>query len=134
MAQTDIQILLTGGRVINNWPCYEPHGELSGSVIITPGNDLNCQHVLARLKWHTEGRGDRAEKVVAEQDLFQGHLSAGQPQHFDFHFALPGEPWSYAGHYLSIVWEVEVEIDLPLAFNPKRLERFVLAPLTRGGS
>ena len=80
------------------------------------------------LRWHTEGRGDRDRAVIEDLDLFQGILRAGSPIFYSFHFKLPEHPWSYAGHYVNIVWEIETSIDLALARDPQATHPFVLAP------
>lgn len=131
MAQTDIRIRLDGGEIINNHFYYAPGDELYGAVTIVPAGDLKCNNIFVRLQWHTEGRGQQDSARVAEAVLFQGRLAAGQPQTFDFRFTLPLEPWSYAGHHINIIWEVAVEIDLPLARNLHHTERFILAPPQR---
>ena len=55
-------------------------------------------------------------------------LRAGTPVHYSFRFTLPNGPWSYAGHYVNIIWEVDVSIDLALARDLRDQQPFVLAP------
>ena len=128
MAPADIQLTLDGGENAGDWRRYEPGGEVSGAASITPASDIRCNHLYARLAWHTEGRGDRDTGKAAEVDLFQGMLPAGQTRTFSFQFRAPKEPWSYSGHYINIVWEVVVEIDVPMALDVRRAERFILFP------
>ena len=82
---------------------------------------------LDRVARHTEGRGDKDEGVGAEQDLFQGELRANTPAYYRYHLKLPQEPWSYAGRYVNIIWEVEASIDLAWARDPKMAERIIMA-------
>jgi hypothetical protein len=105
-----------------------PGSPLEGSVTITPAADLACQNVFIRLRWHTEGRGTRDQKTAAESSLFQGVLPANQPAVFAFRFTAPVEPWSYQGRHVNIVWELEADIDLPMALNPKSRFAIVLRP------
>ena len=128
MARAEIEITLRGGRQEGNVLHYEPGEVLQGSVQVTPDSDINCKHLYARLIWRTEGRGDTDKGKAAELDLFQGQLRAGTPTYHTFHFTLPQEPWSYAGYYINIIWEVEAVVDVPWAVDPKQSQPFVLAP------
>jgi hypothetical protein len=77
------------------------------------------------LMWRTEGRGERDREHIDELDVYQGVLRPG-PSHFSFHFNLPDAPWSYAGHYIQIVWGIEVVLDVRWARDPKAFEPFIL--------
>ncbi len=112
-------------------PVYLPGESISGSIQITPQDALKCRHLYTRLCWHTEGRGDTDKQVIAEQDLHQGELRAGVPFYSRFQFRLPSQPWSYSGHYVNIIWEVEVVIDLAMTRDPREGLRFILAPSAR---
>lgn len=128
MSPASFQIEIREGEQEGELVRFRPGERLQGSVRITPDEDLQARHVFARLRWHTEGRGDRDEAVIAEEDLYQGMLRAGTPVHYSFRFTLPNGPWSYAGHYVNIVWEVDVSIDLALARDLRDQQPFVLAP------
>ncbi len=105
-----------------------PGEVVQGTVRITPEKDINCRHLFARLQWRTEGRGDEDKAIVAEQDLYQGTLSAGMPRHHSFHLRLPDQPWSYVGQLIRIVWEVEVSIDVAFARDPRAAVQFAMRP------
>ena len=128
MSSAKFEIDIRGGEVHGSLVRFRPGETLQGSVRITPIGDLQTRHVCVRLKWHTEGRGDRDQAVIAEQDMFQGLLRDGTPTYYSFHFRLPDQPWSYAGHYVNIIWEIEVSVDLALARDPRAQRVFVLAP------
>lgn len=128
MAQAQIEITLRGDESDGGLNLYEPRGVFQGSVQIITDSDVDCRHLYARLLWHTEGRGDSDRGVVDELDLFQGQLTAGSPTYHTFHFTLPQEPWSYAGYYINIIWEVEVVVDVPWRRDLKAQEQFILAP------
>jgi hypothetical protein len=134
MARANFQITLDGGEYDGNWLRFEPGSSVQGSVQIVPDSDLRANHVWIRLQWHTEGRGDRDQGRVAEIDAFQGVLTAQTPVRYGFNFALPREPWSYAGHYINIVWEVVAEIDVPMAPDLRQSQLFILAPSRRPGA
>lgn len=128
MTKADIDITIRGGEVEGEFMRFRPSETLQGSVQVTPQRDMNCRHLFARLLWQTEGRGDRDRGVVGEMDLCQGMLQAGVSRHHSFQFRLPQEPWSYAGYYINIIWQVEVSIDLAMAIDPKAAKAFILTP------
>jgi hypothetical protein len=128
MSEASFEIEIRGGEADGELMRFRPGETLQGSVKITPQSDLQARHVFIRLLWHTEGRGDRDQAIVAEQDVFQGVLKAGMPAYHSFHFRLPLQPWSYAGHYINIVWEIGTSIDLAMARDPRAQKAFVLAP------
>ena len=128
MAKTIIEVTLHDGEPRNGRQHYEPGDELRGTVRVLPTGNLECRGLYVRLAWHTEGRGTPDRMQMSEQNLYQGRLSAGATTSYGFRFVLPTEPWSYAGQYVSIVWAIEVNIDVPFARNPKHAEPFILAP------
>jgi len=128
MSSVEFQIDIRGGEEQGDLVRFRPGETLQGSVRIIPESDLQARHVFVRLMWQTEGRGDRDQAVIAEQDVFQGELKGGASSYHSFHFSLPEQPWSYAGHYIQIVWLVEVSIDLALARDPRGQKTFVLSP------
>ncbi len=134
MAQASIEVILHGGDMEGSLRRYPPGAELSGAVRVIPDGDVRCNHLHVRLRWHTEGRGDRDESVIHSADVYQGTLrgGGGAPGEYAFQFRLPGAPWSYAGHYVNIVWGIAVEVDVPWSVNPRHEQPFILAP-SRGG-
>ncbi len=128
MNRTEFEITIRGGETEGEYLRFGPGEAMQGSVQVIPQRDLNCRHLYARLLWQTEGRGDRDRGVAEELDLFQGQLQAGTPRHHSFHFRLPEEPWSFAGYYINIIWQVEISIDLAMATDPKAARPFILAP------
>jgi hypothetical protein len=107
---------------------YDPGSTVEGAVTVTAQTDLNCNGIKIRMEWHTEGRGDRDRKTVAELVAFQGVLSGGQPAVLPFRLTLPDQPWSYSGFYINILWELVTDVDLPLAINPKSRYPILLRP------
>lgn len=126
MAKVDFELTLQGEDQIEEHARFAPGSELQGTVVVYPDEDVNCKHLFARLVWHTAGRGTRYSETAVETDLYQGTLMGGMPRAFDFSFALPRQPWSYEGHYVSIVWKVQIQIDVPWATDPKTEQAFVL--------
>lgn len=128
MAKVNFEITIRGKEAEQGVVHFEPGETLQGSATVMPESKLDCRHLYARLVWHTEGRGERDRGVAAEMDLYQGLLHAGTPTYHTFHFKLPEGPWSYAGYYINILWEVEVSIDLAWAPDPRSGTPFILAP------
>ena len=129
MARANIEVTLQGGEAIGTVKRYAPGEVLRGEVLAVPDSNLKSRRLVARLQWRTEGRGDVDRKVIEEMVLMEGPMQAGMPYQYSFQFTLPNEPWSYAGHYISIVWEVEASIDIPFARDPKGSQSFILSPL-----
>jgi len=125
---TSFEVRLIGGQPEGDLLRYAPGEEVAGTATIVTDSDLTGHHVYVRLHWHTEGRGDRDELNVLEDNVFQGTLKPGTPITHDFRFALPGSPWSFAGHYVSIVWAIQISIDVPMARDPVYYQPFVMAP------
>ena len=131
MAEVAVQVSFMPSEMQGSVPVFRPGEIIQGSIQVTPQADLNCRHFFARLRWHTEGRGDRDDGTAAEQDLYSGQLRGGVPFYQRFQFTAPDSPWSYSGHYVNIVWAVEASVDLPLAIDPRGEARFILAPDSR---
>lgn len=128
MAATDFVVTLSGGAETSPFRTYRPGEQLRGVVNLFVDQNLKCKHFYIRLGWHTEGRGTRHSEKLDELDIFQGELSSSIPASHDFTFYLPDQPWSYEGHYISIVWGLEFEIDVPWGKNLKHFEPFILQP------
>jgi hypothetical protein len=128
MADIDIELTLQGGQVSDGWRRYEPGSTVRGWIRLTPREHVNCDRVLARLEWHTEGRGDLDRHRAAEIVLAGGDLTANTSAIRDFNISVPRDPWSYAGHYINIIWEVIVVVCIPYALDVIQKEAIVVAP------
>jgi hypothetical protein len=126
MAHVDFQWNVRSGVPHPDGLHIAPGSALEGSINVTPDADLNCNNVFLRLRWQTEGRGTRDGQTAMESSVFQGLLPGGQPATFAFRLPAPDQPWSYRGRYVNILWELEAEIDLPRALNPKSALAFQL--------
>jgi len=128
MAKVNIDVTLHEGESGYDVVRYRPGDILRGTVVVDPDEDVHCNHLYVTLVWHTEGRGTRYQEEVEQLDLFQGTLQTGLPRSFDFTFHLPPEPWSVAGYYISIVWEVQVKMDVPWKRDPKYSQPLIMTP------
>jgi hypothetical protein len=122
------EVVLHGGDRDGDVHVYEPGDEIAGTAEIEVDRDVECRALLIRLIWHTEGRGDEDVGKIAEKDVFGGRLTPGAPVRSELSFPLPRQPWSYAGQYVSIVWAIEVHVDVPLGRDLVHRERFVMRP------
>jgi len=129
MAKADFDIQFLDGEPSGTTTLYHPGDLLRGQVTIFTDSEVKCKSIQARLIWHTQGRGTKYQEKIAEKQLFEGTLNSGFPNSFDFSFDLPRDPWSYEGHYVSVVWAVEVDIDVPWGKDIKEEKPFLLRPL-----
>lgn len=124
----EITVNLSGGREGYEARSYAPGETIEGTVLVYPDKDVNCRKLVARLIWHTEGRGTQYKEIIEERELYQGEIRGGFPSNYTFSFVLPMEPWSYSGHYVSVVWKIEAQMDLSWSRDPKGEAMFVLRP------
>ena len=128
MAKAAIQVSLRGGEDLSGMMRFDPGGRLEGVVQVLPDSNIRAKKVMVQLTWHTEGRGTRAEGTAGQVEIAQGNLVANTPIVQSFAFNLPAEPWSFAGHYINIIWQVEVIVDIPLGVDLHAEQPFVMAP------
>ncbi len=128
MAKAEIEINIRNGEEKFGALRFRPEEAIEGTVTILPDSAVNCKHLYVRLEWHTEGRGTQFRQKIEELDLYQGDLQGLVPRTFDFSFRLPDEPWSYDGYYVSVVWAIAVQIDVPWGRDVKYEEQFLLLP------
>jgi len=128
MANATFQISLRGGQPMGGLMRFDPGSRLEGLAQIMPAENIRSRRVLVRVGWHTEGRGDSNAATVGEMQLAQGGLTAGTPLSQPFAIVLPREPWSFAGHYINIIWDVRVIVDIPLGGDLQATQPFILAP------
>ena len=129
MTTPHIRIELDPGEWTDpKWEKYRlAGGRVSGKVIVDCPGPLSCEAIRCVVGWHTEGRGDRDDGMIAVRTLHKGSLETRRS--FDFQVELPvNGPISYAGHYINIVWTVTAIIDLSWKKNPQAQETFYLMP------
>ncbi len=128
MANAAFQISFRGGEPIGGTVRFDPGSRLEGLAQVMPAENIRAKRVIVRVGWHTEGRGDQNSATIGELQIAQGNLSANTPVAQAFSLDLPREPWSYAGHYINIVWDVRVIVDVPLGTDLQAIQPFVVAP------
>jgi hypothetical protein len=126
MAKVNIEITLQGGEVGDHPRRYEPGSTVQGSVRVTPDGTVDSNRVVVRLEWHTEGRGDRNQGCSSEVEISTSPLSEVLVQPFTL--TVPHDPWSYAGHHITIIWAVVVVVDVRHARDIRYEEPILVAP------
>jgi hypothetical protein len=126
MADVNIEITLHGGEVEGPPHAYAPGSTVRGWVRLTPDGTIDTNRVVVRLQWHTEGRGDRNVGRAGEVEVATGPVSMELVQPFTL--TVPHEPWSYAGHFINIIWAVLVVADVRHGRDIRHEERIVVAP------
>ena len=127
-ADVEVRLILQGGETDGGVRCYEPGSTVRGMVQLVTGQDVKCDRVFVAIGWHTEGRGDRDAATVDQVDVARGPLKTNMSSTHSFVLTLPGQPWSYAGHYINIVWEVTATMAIPFTRDIKRTEPIVVVP------
>lgn len=124
----NIQIELLGGEDLNGVLRFDPNSLLSGRVTIIPDKDIDARSVDVWVEWHTEGRGDTDKGNLPPTTIYQGRMSAGVPFSQEFAVQLPPHPWSYMGHYVTIIWALMIKINIPLGNDITAAYAFVMRP------
>jgi hypothetical protein len=131
MADVEIQLILHDGGSEDGHRRCEPGSTVRGTALLRASEDVDCDHVSASLGWHTEGRGDHDSAHIDEVRLLQGPLRADTPISQSFSFRMPSEPWSYAGYYINIVWDITITVAIPFSRDVKHTEQIVVDPRRR---
>jgi hypothetical protein len=128
MSDVAFQWSISGGRQEGEAIHLRPGESLGGTLGVTSAEGMRSRGIILRLQWRTEGRGDTDRGVAEELRLYEGPLEAGVPLSLPFRFTVPESPWSFAGHCVSIVWELEAVVGLPMALDPRSVKRMVVFP------
>lgn len=129
-AQINIQIE-NGEEIGGGLRRFDPASNIKGQINIMPEKNFNARAVELYVQWHTEGRGDQDKGSTPPIQLYTGQLNNGMPVYYPFDMLLPLEPWSYSGHYINIIWNLVVKIDIPRAKDVLGMVPFVLYPAAK---
>ncbi|MFB6356747.1 MAG: sporulation protein [bacterium] len=98
---------------------------ISGTLTVTPDEDLDLNHLAVEARWFTTGRGDKAEDTVDRVKWDPGSIRSGMTWDENFELEVPKEvPMSYVGELLNINWAVRVDLDIPWAFDEEESASF----------
>lgn len=81
---------------------FAPGAEVAGSARWELPEDP--RRVEVRLGWHTEGKGDRDEDVVARDTLD----APGRQDWRPFRLRLPDGPYSFSGKLIRLTWSLDL--------------------------
>jgi hypothetical protein len=93
-----------------------------------PHRNIECRAVEVSIGWYTQGKGRLETHFPYVQRYPVAGLESGVPFRERFTYTLPAGPWSYNGHYITIIWAVKVKIDIPMMVDYNEELRFVLEP------
>ena len=128
MAKAELRLNLRDTETVDGFPLLRPGAMLQGDLTVIADEAVRCKQLVVSVGWHTEGKGTRYAETVGSQVLFEGELRAGLPAQYAFAMPLPASRWSYQGRYVSIVWSVDVKVDVPWGRDVGQSQPFVLRP------
>lgn len=128
MADFQIYLSLNGASLPTGSTIHLIPGTMvQGAVIVQAGKEISCRGISLRAGWRTRGRGDTDRGRAFNVTIFQGSIPSGGAT-LPFQIQAPQAPWSYSGHYISIVWELIVECDFGFFQKPKFTYPLLLRP------
>ena len=104
-------------EIANSQHSFRPAETIRGAI--SWHLDSDPRKLELRLFWYTRGKGDQDVDVV-DRLSFEGAIGRQ-----DFSLILPGEPYSFSGKLISLVWALELVSEEP--DETCRLE-FLLSP------
>jgi hypothetical protein len=104
-----------------------PLGEaVTGEVHWLPGKSTRYKSVKMKLRWHTEGRGDKDGATVDEHSTPGGETQGSAPLIGPFSLDLPKDgPMSYNGTLIRIIWTLHAEADEPWTLGDEKTEAVI---------
>lgn len=127
--QLFVTFKLDGGEVdAEGFRRYRPGELLKGLVEVEAREDIRSRSVTLEFGWHTEGKGSRNSEVVDRKSLASGSLRARQSVGDQFVFEVPRSPWSFAGHFITIIWALTVKVDVPMGRDIAVSQPFIVDP------
>jgi hypothetical protein len=102
---------------------------ITGKIQVLAREAFHCRKITLICAWRTAGRGNKAAggeegMVFAEEGRFQ----SGELKEYSFQFAARRGPVSYQGQYLNVEWYLRAQVDIPVAVDVIKEEKFMLAP------
>jgi hypothetical protein len=97
---------------------------VTGSVIVTAEEDVNCKALVVTSGWSTHGRGNVASGEAERKTLFQGSWQSNKEYRYPFTLATAAWPPTYYGQFLNVSQSVTATADIPWAFDPKTVAEY----------
>lgn len=108
---------------------FHPGDTVSGVVEIQPDDVMTYNKIEIKVGWHTEGKGDRDGRLLHEIELPKGELNPQYPLVEPFDIVMPDSPWTFYGHYINIIWAIEVTIHINWLRKLNETLPFTVEPL-----
>ncbi len=108
---------------------YKLGEAITGKIQVLAHEAFHCRKITLICAWRTQGRGNKFSDgeegmIFAEEAKFQ----SGEVREYPFQFSARRGPVSYQGHYLSVEWYLRAQVDIPLAADVIKEEKFMLVP------
>lgn len=108
---------------------YRGGETVSGTVQITPRQDIKSKAIVLTHLWKTEGIGNSHSETLQTIRLAEAQqLTAGQELTFSFEVTAPASPLPCRGKLIAITHAVNVYIEVPWAIDPNFEEDYLLEP------
>jgi sporulation-control protein spo0M len=127
MSKCDISI-----QFENRERTFRSGDTVNGTVTIDVNKNVNCRALKIAGYWKTHGRGNRDSGRYGEKVVFEGDLIAGETQSYPFSISIKDVPLTYHGKLINIDHYVDVRVDIPWGFDPKKRDDFIVLPGTDG--
>ena len=76
-------------------------------------------------RWRLDGSGKKSTEIVKR--VVEDNIASRSQITIPFDFAIPLRgPLSYGGKLFSVIWEIFVNVDLPLAFDEEETRTFTV--------
>jgi len=124
MPKCGLQIFLDRGD--RTYKLGEP---ISGVVEIKANADFHCRKITLVCEWRARGSGNQT--VHGEQGAFfaeEENLRSGEAREYPFRFAALRGPVSYQGKLLNVEWYLRAQVDIAMAVDAMKEEKFLLGP------
>jgi hypothetical protein len=108
---------------------YKLGEAIAGKVQVLARETFHCRKITLLCAWRTQGRGNKAaggEEGMAFAD--DAKFQAGELKEWPFQFAARRGPVSYQGQHLNVEWYLRAQVDIPVAVDVIKEEKFMLAP------
>jgi hypothetical protein len=90
---------------------------------------FHCRKITLICAWRTQGRGNKASGGEEAMTFAEGaKFQSGELKEYSFQFSARRGPVSYQGQYLNVEWYLRAQVDIPVAVDVSREEKFTLAP------
>jgi hypothetical protein len=108
---------------------YPVGSVIRGSATINAPEATKIRAITASAVWRTEGRGTEDRGAADTVTLHEQNLNAGDMLRREFTVNIPKTgPISYNGTYVSILWAVEIRIDIPWAIDVFEYAEITVVP------